>query len=1052
MPLTVIHASAGSGKTYKLAVAYLELLLRAEIAGQALDPSRILATTFTRAAAGEILDRVLQLLSSAVLSEADCSRLAASTDLPLTQAICGRVLRHIAARLDQLTISTMDSFFGQIAKAFSAELGMAPGWQMAVNEAEAEVQRATVYSLLKQADQATLLEALTTFRKQQVGSSVQGTLDGLSGAFQKMATAPASPFHLPVPRVWEAGEIADALRLFHDREKWAPKTKTGKIPSRWNTAMDALAGFLQPGQKVNRIFEITLVARILEDADYDRQPIPDCLHETMAPLLAVAREEIQRQHRARMEAFAWLAQCYQQARLSTIFEQASYTFTDVTRTVGCQAITGDDLYFRLGTKYQHVLFDEFQDTSRQQYEFFRPLLEEIGANGDASIFVVGDEKQAIYGWRGGDREVMHGPLEALGKKIGRKDAPPLNQSYRSSPAVLNAVNQTVRVLMNGWCPENPLLSPARLAWGAGFSDHVPAQRVAHLQGRVRLFDVEKGDDPDKAAPLIAQVVELVHEHRTQDPQRKIAILLRKKNLMSRLIAEIRRACPEADVSGEGGSPLTDSRAVEWILSLLTYLDHPGHTAARYHVLSCPARVAFGFPESVLADTKPGAEEWNSLSAIRRALMHLGLAEVLRSWIRAEAFVAQCTGYDALRCEQLLELAREFDQFPTVRLSPFVEHVRNRRMERQGGAAVRILTVHASKGLEFETVILMDLDAGQRKGGTPSVIEHEGELQLVPSKENADFLEMQPLYAKDLCDEFMGELSVLYVGMTRARSFLDIVLRKDRTPPIAHLLRTALCPDQEQIVQSFEGISARACDTAQGQGAIPLPEDPGIAKTPVAPPQSVSSAVPHMRASYATPSSQEDAGFLSANSILAPANRGAMKRGELIHAWLSRITWVEDEIPTAPQLVAVTEAFHSPLSREQAAEEAARLLAQIQNPASPLSRVFSKGRFAPEPRVELWRERRFAVMDTSSGSAELLTGCFDRVVLWRNAEGTVQRAEILDFKTDRFSNEAEQREIEERYRPQLAAYQRALCLLLPGLGEAQVQASLCFVGAAEKGVE
>ena len=69
MPLAVIRASAGSGKTYQLAVSFIRILLQGEIKGTPQNPAAILATTFTRAAAGEILDRVLRLLAEAALSE-----------------------------------------------------------------------------------------------------------------------------------------------------------------------------------------------------------------------------------------------------------------------------------------------------------------------------------------------------------------------------------------------------------------------------------------------------------------------------------------------------------------------------------------------------------------------------------------------------------------------------------------------------------------------------------------------------------------------------------------------------------------------------------------------------------------------------------------------------------------------------------------------------------------------------------------------------------------------------------------------------------------------
>jgi len=127
MPLTVIRASAGSGKTFQLAVSFIRILLRGEIAGQPQNPAAILATTFTRVAAGEILDRVLRLLSEAVLSEESRKYLGKQIGLPLSAAHSERLLSNLAARMDRLAISTMDAFFAQIAKAFASDLGLDDG-------------------------------------------------------------------------------------------------------------------------------------------------------------------------------------------------------------------------------------------------------------------------------------------------------------------------------------------------------------------------------------------------------------------------------------------------------------------------------------------------------------------------------------------------------------------------------------------------------------------------------------------------------------------------------------------------------------------------------------------------------------------------------------------------------------------------------------------------------------------------------------------------------------------------------------------------------------
>ena len=102
--------------------------------------------------------------------------------------------------------------------------------------------------------------------------------------------------------------------------------------------------------------------------------------------------------------------------------------------------------------------------------------------------------------------------------------------------------------------------------------------------------------------------------------------------MPRIIAEIRSAHPDVDVSGEGGNPLTDSRAVELILGLLTCLDHPGHTAARYLVLKSAA-TAFGFPANVRPEESPRPSERRVFHILRRSLMDRGFAAVLREWVR-----------------------------------------------------------------------------------------------------------------------------------------------------------------------------------------------------------------------------------------------------------------------------------------------------------------------------------------------------------------------------------------------------------------------------------
>jgi ATP-dependent exoDNAse (exonuclease V) beta subunit len=673
------------------------------------------------------------------------------------------------------------------------------------------------------------------------------------------------------------------------------------------------------------------------------------------------------------------------------------------------------------------------------------------------VLVVGDEKQAIYGWRGGDRELMHEPLDTLAAKVGPGEGKTLSESFRSSPAVLTAVNRTFTTLEDGWLDEDHTdkraIEAAGKAWLSGFPEHKAAEPVKDLRGRVRVIHAPTADDAaddDKHRPLVTSTLELVAEHLKADPQRKIGILLRKKNLMPRLIADIRRAHPDVDVSGEGGNPLTDSRAVEVILDLLAWLDHPGNTAARYLVLNSPLAVAFGFPTLVPEDAASVSEERHVLRNLRRDLIGHGFATTLRRWIRHAAFSSACSDHDVLRCEQLLEVAREFDSREPARPSPFAAHVRARRIEQPGGSGVRVMTIHASKGLEFEAVILLELDAAQGGRGDSIVTGPDGTPRIVPSKKDAPFMKMEDLVEKQVAQDFMEELSVLYVGMTRARSFLDIVLRKDSKPPLARLLRRALKPDSDGAAESFDGISVRESDEKKGRAAIAVDTaDSGVSTT-------ASSAAGNKlrayegRVMHATPSGSSEGGLVNVSKILAPANRAAMRRGELFHAWIAQIAWIEDGLPEPAALIQSTPEIAREFESRTAAEMARSLIAEVQTAGTELHRAFSKARTASSEKMELWRERRFAILDTSAGRPELLTGSFDRVVLWRDAAGKALRAEIMDFKTDRFDSPEQRVEIDARYGPQLEAYRRALCLLCPGLDASAVAISLVFVRIGEEG--
>ena len=121
----VIRASAGTGKTYQLTNRYLGLI------NDGVQPEHILAVTFTRLAAGEILERILLRLSEAADDAQECKLLAETLGDPeFTRERCMNLLQELTSNLHRMRIETLDAYFAQLARSFSLEIGLPPSWEI----------------------------------------------------------------------------------------------------------------------------------------------------------------------------------------------------------------------------------------------------------------------------------------------------------------------------------------------------------------------------------------------------------------------------------------------------------------------------------------------------------------------------------------------------------------------------------------------------------------------------------------------------------------------------------------------------------------------------------------------------------------------------------------------------------------------------------------------------------------------------------------------------------------------------------------------------------
>lgn len=1068
-----IRASAGSGKTYRLSSQYLGILLR----HPDLDPAAILATTFTRAAAREILDRVLRRLAEAVLDERKRAALARDTGVALGRAECERGLKRVACHLHRVSVGTIDAFFGRVARAMPDRLGLPHAWRIA-SEAQAEVLSAEVaLSLLAGGSSEELRRHWIAWSRHRARAGAWDGLVALLDAARFARLAPPEAYRVEaVPRL---GGDAELLRVAAARAP-LPTTRNGAVDGRFRKAMAALEAAALPGARLDLFHEhCALLDRVLDGTRmYCGKAIPEELCAALDPLARKLRALYPALFADQQSALAALQALYAPARDAAAVARGALTFAEVEQRVkrGAPAAdpeggAWDDLYFVLDGRVQHLLFDEFQDTSWSQFEFFEPMIAECQAEPEErSVFVVGDPKQAIYGWRGGDRDV----IDAFPHRF-RADVEALNRSYRSSRAVLEAVDAVFGGLPGIAEAFAAPFSDAAAAWlregdGALAYRRHEAEH-ADLRGEVAVWQADEED-------FVECVAERVQALRSmEEPPEQIAVLLRRNRHIPRIVDALRLKAGIADVAaGSSGSAITDSFAVEVLLAALTFMDHPGRRSAAARLASRACWAA----ELAAEGDDAWSRQWAVARAWRERWSRQGAEGLIGGWLADPGFQGRLTTHDRLRCAQLLALARQFDRSASTRRpDELVECARLERLSASRPAAVRVMSVHAAKGLEFDGVVLADLDSPRGGGdfGRPQFLRDEGgDDVLVPSERKfARWCGAEERYRHLRRKQMMEELSVLYVGMTRARSFLHIVVdardvqaaedvlrgkAKDLSPHAGTLVLAALRAGGGSEAAEGGALWQRRRDGRSWTGRVEeivLEPDAAFAGRADVPAAGVPAWLEPR-----SPSAREPGKPMPLRDVF---QRDISRRslGLAVHAWLAAIEWAEDaerlggpegDRAEADRLLDATAADWAGMGRERARARLVGLLEEIAAGRGDLGRVFDRAGYARRwgvaaEKIEVWRERPFTV----PREGILWSGRFDRVVFTRNARGDVAQAEVVDFKTDAAPEPDAPAGRRPAHAAQMQAYAEVLRHAWRGQAVApEVTTSLVFVeaGPGERG--
>ena len=1089
-----VSASAGSGKTQVLTGRVLRLLLAGTPA------ESILCLTFTKAGAAEMANRIGKRLAAWVrMKDAhlrkDLVALSERND-PEMLTRARKLFAEVLEAPGGLRIQTIHSFAQTLLASFPAEAGISPGFRPIEGRAEQELARTTLANLLADAEAggdkallddmrclslrlgedgavkylmrcAAAPEAMEAFGSRDAVEprllSIMGLPDG--GAEQYLADRCADDqFDCELLRA-----IAEANR------RWGGKQGTGHAE-----AIDSWLA-LPAAERPSALRQLRKV--VLTDKDTIRvssgQTKADSLYADHAERLARAVVELiqiqdgmrlAREMSAALRAGQVFAAAYERAKRSAGVADFNDLIRWTCKLLGTRGM-GEWVRYKLDRRTDHILVDESQDTNRQQWQIIQTLAEEFFSGMGAAerrhrtMFLVGDFKQAIFRFQGTDpaefdraRNWLRDSSNAIREAAHEAEeswSPPqfkdlsIDRSFRSAPAILEAVDATVREV--GYRQ-------------MGLSEEPRAHR-AHFSGRpgvVELWEpfsseaAQEGEEGEEgwitederlyAAALATQIRGWLDAPPILDSTGRpltpgdilILVRSRSRDIASLIVARLFEA--GVPVAGIDRLQLHKPFAVRDLLAAVTFAIQPLDDLNLANLLVSPL-MGWGQEQLFdLANGRAGAlwQELRSRAAERSdfAAAHEALGELLRmadfttphqflEAILSGPLQGRTKLYGRLGVaardpiDELLGSALEFERSETASLDRFLAwfsrgEVEIKREAGERGNAVRVMTVHGAKGLEAPIVILADatLDPSKLGGVRQSVELPVGgvKVPLIRPRKAERIAPFGAVMREDEVLDLEEHWRLLYVAMTRAMERLIVagIDKGERKENCWHL----------RVQRALEELAAERLQGAEWPRALvyrgSVQERTPKPKTNPPPPQRA--PIPRWALAPAPPEARPPRPL--APSAIAADDESAPPPSEAMRTAALRGTWIHQLLERLPEV--------APDERRSAAdlwlERSAGVVdgSQRRDIVEQVCAIVSDSRFSA-----LFGDNSLAEAPLAATlpDGRVIAGTVDRLLV---EEG---RISVIDFKTGRVP--ATDAEIPNAHRAQMRAYAEALQIIFPG---------------------
>ena len=814
----VVEASAGSGKTYALAKRYIQLLLNPSLKFEQIPIRNILAITFTNKAAFEMKARILEFLKKIALGRLSSSEekeilepLGITSKAAASKAFS--IMEDLIRHYNFFQVQTIDKFINGLLSGCAFRIGLTANFRIKTNS-----QEYLACSLDQLIDQAFQDRKLFKIFQEFLHHYLY--LENRSGWFPKEdmlsiicdlfrqynyydCLFKASPFDAE-DIIKKKKDVLEDLRKLEENLPLATDKRFA----------GSLEGFLK---KHTRSFDVDSLSEYFNREEFPLRKngeLPKSVEKQWQKIHRDLKDLVCKESYSLFNPYISIFHLVRQEFLKLSAKDDCLFLEELNKKAGLlfdeDYITVEELYYRLAARFRHYLADEFQDTSRLQWHNLEKMVEEALSTG-GSFFYVGDRKQAIYSFRGGDVQLFDDIKERFGPFNVQEDF--LTKNWRSHKAIVEFNNALFSWdNLKGFIERKEAYEQQKNKHKAvgftaadreeikeAFQTAQQSYRPEKTKGFVRIEYLEADKKEESHSILREKIIALIQDLKSRFAPQDITLLARSNSEVEQLTSWLLEE--GILVESERTSNVKENFFIEELILFLKFLNSPidnfsfsrfilGEIFGKVSGINKEGLHAFLFSQR---ERLPKEKDFYIYTEFRRIypdvwdqlidefFRNVGLYplyELLISIYHRFKVLENFSEYQGFWMH-FLEIIKGSEE-EHADLSSFLGYFDNLKGEElyvpvMDSGAIKILTIHKSKGLEFPVVILpflgMEIQVGSQGPDQSQsyILKREDDtmnLLRLKTKYLQFSEELYQIYVKEYKKTFLAELNNIYVALTR----------------------------------------------------------------------------------------------------------------------------------------------------------------------------------------------------------------------------------------------------------------------------------------------